>query len=527
MIKKLSLFSTFLLVGFLSLASSAAAEKIDSFDISAEIGRDGTVSVTEYIKYNFENAERHGIYRNVPLKSKDGPDIAIEVLGVSDDSGDVPFNVTRSGGVLNIKIGDAEKFVSGVVNYRIDYQVFGSIRFFENNDEFYWNVTGNEWEVMIVSASAEVFADFGFLNSVSPSCYTGPIGSMLRNCRFVTNEDKKSVAFSVIGSLPAGDGFTFAVSIPKGEIDPVLAEKGFKENDHSISILWFWMIFIPAIFIFISFFVAIIISSTKKLIGDKRLKSRPIVAQYNPPEELSVAEMAFVGHRDFRASDISPVIIKLAMDGFIKIIYPKDAFFTNDNYELVKLKAGTSIEDGTAKKIFEYLFFAGKDSVKINDLDRKEGAKLLRDLGTFVSADLLNKGVFEKKNWLSTRLSGVGVDLLWKLFGFSMFLTATEKEKLELLNAPELKPDIFEKFLPYAMVLGIEKKWAKKFEHIFMTPPSWVDGYPANKSFNALVFVNSMNSFNRSIVSHSTYSSGGGGGGSSGGGSGGGGGGSW
>ena len=116
---------------------------------------------------------------------------------------------------------------------------------------------------------------------------------------------------------------------------------------------------------------------------------------------------------------------------------------------------------------------------------------------------------------------------MWHIFGFAKFLEATEKDKLELMNAPELKPEIFEKFLPYAMVLGLEKKWASKFESIFTTPPSWVEGYPKNQPFSAIFFVNSMNSFSSSVARSSTYSSGSGGGGSSGGGSGGGGGGSW
>jgi hypothetical protein len=215
------------------------------------------------------------------------------------------------------------------------------------------------------------------------------------------------------------------------------------------------------------------------------------------------------------------------MDGYIKIVYPKDSFFNRNNYELIKIKDGEDIKDGTAKKIFEYLFSDGKDAVKINDLDRREGSELLSDLGVFISSDLLNRGVFEKRSLFSTRLSTVGLDFLWKLFGFAKFLGATEKERLELMNAPELKPEVFEKFLPYAMVLGVEKKWAKKFENMFIKPPSWVDGYPTNRPFNSLVFVNAMNSFGQSVSSHSTYSSGGGGGGSSGGGSGGGGGGSW
>ena len=484
MAKRLFYLTTFLLVGIFGFVSNVRAERIGSFDVSAQIGKDGMVNVTEYIKYDFEGAEKHGIFREIPLSSKDGPNIAIEVTGVSDDSGGIPFVASRSGGRLNIKIGDADKLVSGIQNYKIDYQLFGAIRFFEGHDEFYWNVTGNDWQIPILSASAEVSADFEFLNGTSSSCYTGPVGATFQNCSFVIESDMKSIGFSTVGSLAAGNGLTFSVSFPKGLVDPALAKQGFEENDHSISIWWFFAIFIPLVAIFITFFIWVIVISTKKLIGDRRLRGRPVVVQYNAPDGLSIAESAFVGHRSFRAADISPVIIKLAMDGYIKIIYPKDSFFNRNNYELTRTKAGDDIKDGTAKKIFEYLFSDGKDAVKINDLDRREGSELLRDLGVFISSDLLSRGVFEKRNLFSTRLSNGGLDFLWKLFGFAKFLGATEKEKLELMNAPELKPEVFEKFLPYAMVLGVEKKWAKKFENIFIKPPSWVDGYPTNRPFN-------------------------------------------
>lgn len=530
MIKKLSLFSTFLLVGFLSLASSAAAEKIDSFDISAEIGRDGTVNVSEYIKYDFEGAERHGIYRDIPLRSEDGPDIAIEVVGVSSDSQNVSYVVLRSSGKLNIKIGDANELVSGVVNYRIDYKIFGSIRFFEQHDEFYWNVTGNDWQVPILSASAKVFADFGFLNTTSSSCYTGPTGSVSRDCGFVIAEDKKSLGFSTIGSLSAGSGLTFSVLFPKGEIDKILADKNYSDNDSISWGSWIFGFFFVAFFIvFFAFFIFAIVMGvimSRKLYKNKSFRNNPIVVQYGPPEGFSLSEVATIGHRQFRPSDFSAVVIKLAVDGHLKIAYPQGSFLVRNNYELVKLKDGSSISDETEKKVFEYLFVGGNiDSVKIKDLDKKEGSILVDELRREILANLIKRGIFEK-SW-HVKLSDLGNKILWKIFGFAEFLKATEKDKLKLLNSPELRPEIFEKFLPYAMALGLEKKWAGKFETIVTAPPSWVSGYPVGRVFSVTTFTQSMNSFGSSVASSSIYSSGGGGRGSSGGGSGGGGGGSW
>ena len=131
------------------------------------------------------------------------------------------------------------------------------------------------------------------------------------------------------------------------------------------------------------------------------------------------------------------------------------------------------------------------------------------------------------------RLTTKSLSVLKKILGFREFLQLTEKDRLELLNAPELQPEIFEKFLPYAMVLGVENKWAKKFEGIYNTIPNWYEDTKIT-NFNSYSLTKDLTSFNNSFnkffnipSTSSGFSSGFGGGGSSGGGSGGGGGGSW
>lgn len=112
------------------------------------------------------------------------------------------------------------------------------------------------------------------------------------------------------------------------------------------------------------------------------------------------------------------------------------------------------------------------------------------------------------------------------ILGLKDYLRIAEKDRLKFHNAPEKKPEIFEKLLPYAMVLGVANIWAKEFEEIYTTPPEWYSG-----SFNtvsAIAFNNTMSNFSSftysSLTSSPTSSMSGG---SSGGGGGGGGGGSW
>jgi uncharacterized membrane protein len=124
-----------------------------------------------------------------------------------------------------------------------------------------------------------------------------------------------------------------------------------------------------------------------------------------------------------------------------------------------------------------------------------------------------------------------GLQVYSQLMGFRKFLEMTEKDKLEMLNAPDLKPEVFEKYLPYAIALGVEDKWAERFKNITLTAPNWYEGGNTGAQFNSVVFAHTFaqaSTMFAAATSAGSYSSGGsGGGGFSGGGSGGGGGGSW
>jgi uncharacterized membrane protein len=95
----------------------------------------------------------------------------------------------------------------------------------------------------------------------------------------------------------------------------------------------------------------------------------------------------------------------------------------------------------------------------------------------------------------------------------------------------EQTPATFEKFLPFAMALGVEKKWVGAFKNIYTQPPSWYQGNSFGSGFYPLMFISSLDNMTArasSVMTSAPRSSGGsgfGGGGSSGGGFGGGGGG--
>ncbi len=136
-------------------------------------------------------------------------------------------------------------------------------------------------------------------------------------------------------------------------------------------------------------------------------------------------------------------------------------------------------------------------------------------------------------------LRGRGV--LDHLDGFRTFLAATEEDRLDRMADPERTPELFERFLPHAIALGLANRWAESFQDV-LTPEvatatgsgalSWYQG--SSGGFDASGFASSLGSTLPRTLSASSSAPGGsgggssgGGGGSSGGGGGGGGGGGW
>jgi uncharacterized membrane protein YgcG len=56
-----------------------------------------------------------------------------------------------------------------------------------------------------------------------------------------------------------------------------------------------------------------------------------------------------------------------------------------------------------------------------------------------------------------------GRKVMDQIEGFRQYLTVAEEDRLEYLNPPKKTPELFEKFLPYAIALDVENAWAKKF----------------------------------------------------------------
>jgi uncharacterized membrane protein len=550
-------------------AEIASPEVIDSFDVDVKINPDASFSVSEKIQYDFGVTEKHGIFREIPIKyqARGGNyNLRVSNISVTDEKG-INYNFTTSypGNDLEIKIGDADKTVSGKKIYVINYVIKRAINFFETRDEFYWNLTGDKWPVAIEKATLKVFlpqeADKKLLQS---ECFVGAFGSA-EKC---LNNLADSVGFySSNRELASGEGMTVVFGFPKGIVhEPSFMEK-FLEilKDNGI-------LFLPLGVLFFMLWLW-------RQKGRDPQGRGTIIAQFDAPDNLTPLEIGTIIDEKADKKDISAEIIGLAVRGYLKIkkTEKKILLFTSTDYILEKLKNADDLENDFDQKLMEALF-GSKDSTDISDL-KDVFYKSLKEIENKIYASVFAKGCFLKNPEKVRKIYlGMGIGILFVGFflgsfwgtlgvvsfiisgcivmifsslmprktlkgvgareyilGLKEYLRVAEKDRLKFHNAPEKNPERFEKLLPYAMVLGVEKEWAEQFKDIYKQNPSWYeDGTGSPAVFNSIIFADSLNSFSQAANSNlysspSSASSGGSGfsGGGSGGGFGGGGGGSW
>lgn len=124
--------------------------------------------------------------------------------------------------------------------------------------------------------------------------------------------------------------------------------------------------------------------------------------------------------------------------------------------------------------------------------------------------------------------------VLDRIAGFKHYLSIAEEERLERMHPPEKTPELFEKYLPYAIALKVENDWADRFAGVLAAASvahsgqtmAWYSGNSDPWS-HPVRFADTVGSSLSSTVASASSSPRSSGGGSSGSGGGGGGGGGW
>ena len=535
------------------------AEEIRSFDTAIDIQSTGVVRVKESIEYDFGSLSKHGIYRYIPsIKTNSkGEKYILDITSLSvTDENHTPYTYTvlTEDSQKNIKIGDADKTISGRHVYAISYDISGALTYFSDHDELYWNVTGNGWGYPIQKSTATMtLPSIVEESQLKIGCFTGSIGSTEQACSSIYKNGVLTVSLN--RPLGPNEGFTVVMGFPKqivSKLDPKLYVSFWSTIAGVIVIAFFFIIGLL-------WYIVLPISIAIKWWKHGR-DPKPAVgvasAWFDAPKtkdgkKLTPGETGTLIDEKADMQDITATIVHLAQRGYIQIIESQKGTFA-----LKKLKPKQKNEElrGHEQRLYDDLFGA----LPIVNLNTANLSTVVEKAKTDLYDEVVVDGFFEK-NPQSVRnmyivlavfgfVSGNFPLLLSSLlFGLQMpvktmygsqqtavalslknFLVSQERQ----LAFQAKNQMMFEKLLPYAIAFGVEKIWATRFKDISMTQPDWYQGY-SSSHFNSVVFVNSLQSSNSSFasaatpVSSSTGHSSGFSGGFSGGGGGGGGGGSW
>lgn len=504
-----------------SLRSMAKSEHIEQYDVDIYLTDKNQAVITEKIKYNFGPQQKHGIYRDIPIDLHDGDDTyyqQIDYKGTKDEKGDdITSQQEEINGTMRIRLGDADRYVSGVKVYEISYVLYPIL--LEKNDAPFLNIDaiGTAWSVPINKAKVTLKTDKNAKLS-RIECYKGSQGS--------SSSEGCSVDSTVVvaENLLPYQGVTITAELPKGYVT------SFLEPNQPRPINWWHVAGVTSLFVLFSLPFAAVAGYyiLRKTRAAKKRKKQIVVAQYSPPENLTPAEVGLLEDDTASMQEITATVIDWAVKGFVTVSYNE----SDKTVSLTKI-ASTTPQNISAHELMLFgNFFFQSDSVIVSELDPAVMVEAIATFKKSVTDNLTFKGYYASHGGVLDKgnLTDEGAKQWALVDGFKLYIDVVEKDRLAFSDAPERTPERFNKLLPYAIALGVEKQWTKQFEGIDLTSSTrqWYNGSDMS-TFNSALLVSSLTNSIASIStppssSNSGFSSSGG---SSGGGAGGGGGGSW
>jgi uncharacterized membrane protein YgcG len=577
-------------------AAQAGFERITDYSVDMTIESDGALMVHERIVYDFGSNARHGIDRELVRKERYDDDTdrlyEVAVTDVTTSAG-TPGNVdiSEQGSYLRVRIGDPDQTITGQHTYEITYTVDGALLPFEDHDELNWDAIGHQWRVPIEQARISVAAPAGI---TQVACFSGPEGSLAGCAEATANGSTATFAQSGLGS---GAGMTVVVGLPKGAIvptpAPILEERRTLADAFEVAPLTVGLGGGLAVLGIAGVGTLAwrrgrdrqwIGSATDAAMGNLTGAETPIPpgakepgpVEFVPPDGVRPGQVGTLIDEAANLLDVTATIVDLAVRGHLRIAEIEGD--RRPDYQLEQTQGGKGALTAYENELYSALFATGP-TVKLSDLKYKFTAELARVRNALYD-DAVTNGWYRvrpDRTRLWWRVIGIAVTIVGILAtvvtalasSFGLIPLALVVTGIALLAAGGRMPartgkgsamlsrvggfrrlfdegeedtrqrfaeqqGIFSQYLPYAIVFGCTKKWARAFEGLDAQQLGAASWYRGPTVFSALVLASAMDNFETSATGtlyasqpSSSSSSGFSGGGFSGGGGGGGGGGSW
>ncbi|MEM8874342.1 MAG: DUF2207 domain-containing protein [Planctomycetota bacterium] len=498
-------------------ARESDAEVIRQFDVELTPIDPATLRVSETITMDFGTNQRRGIFRNIPYRYERHTVKLVDVEVTDAEGKSRRAKITRSSGVLSIRIGDPDVFVTGEHIYVINYTARRAINFFDGKPEVYWNATGDEWPFPIEQVTATLRMPEGVdPGSVKTDSFLGVLGETRGGSVEVIDD---ALVFTA-DNLRGNEGLTILAELPEGSV---------AQATWVTALGWWLSDWWPA--------VVLPILSVGGMLALWLVRGRDegandaVPVEWDPPADMTPAEVGILIDEVCHTHDIIATVIDLAVRGYIRIeqdtnesgwvglnkgswtfvrlgkkcdkdrpLLPHEEDLLNALFKkhrkTVKLKQIKGkfykdfgrIRDGLYVRMTERGFFTGNPDQVRNSF---RGIGVLMITGALVFCFLSLANQWATFPWLiGVGLASLPIMMLAKAMpartlegskmlrecrGFRRFLVDVERDRLADVQKDD--PTLFGRLLPFAMVLGVEDQWAEQFEGLLTQEPDWYRGH--------------------------------------------------
>lgn len=562
-------------------------------DLKTEItvNKDSSLDITEWITADCGNlANKHGIYRVLPTGyykvGGSWESSPVKLDSITDFDG-LKHKYQQSKDFTNHtitwKIGDANKTVRGVNYYLIKYHVDNAIRLDNNEyDRFYWNLNGAFWELEIDAFNATiVFPEEVDLNNTVYQIYSGSLSNSkneLAEQKIINNHTLEITSNKL---LKTNEAITIDAQLPK--IFTSYVPNWFQKHG------WYLSLLLPLFASWLSFSLWKKYGKDPK--NNRTIVPEFGIPDNLSPLELGM--VLTDGRLDSKFISAEIINLGVLGVITIEKMEKKGIFGTED-YKIVKTGINENLMSKHQKSLLDKMLYCANEKAKFSLFSKKDNIQktnsnelkisdlkddfhvYVEDIKQDLNDDLKIKGLLIPRGKLmalfivlgTLSLGGIyftflmmsnldspnflyaipsfvacaiiffifagiirqrsseGLILLNKIKGFELYMKTAEKYRQQFNE----KENIFEKFLPYAIMFGITREWIKKMKDIYgekyfnsYAPVWFIGGSIGNFDASSIdSAISSMSSSMNSAMSAASSSGGGGAGGGGGGGGGGG-----
>lgn len=305
------LFALLLCLGasFTPVKASTADYYIENFKINATYHKNNTITQTETVQVNFLEP-KHGIYQYIPEKyyvgykddeAKTGQvdTYAIQVKNVSVSG--AAYETSSEDGTYQIKIGDADTYVSGSKTYTIQYTLVLPKDYRPDYDFMYYSLIGPDWACDINHVSFDIqFEKPLTQNEVNGfHLFSGPSGQTSNAAQVDYQVTKKGIT-GTVDHLSSGSAITILTRL----------RSNYFVDAYQRSTWLSWLCAIVAAILLILVLI--------KELQDHDDPVTPIIT-FDPPDDLDPSAVGYIVDGQADDVDMMALVPYWAKKGYVEI----------------------------------------------------------------------------------------------------------------------------------------------------------------------------------------------------------------